>query len=226
MSDKRKKRKFDAKRERLRLKRLAEGGRLKLRSDIPSGAVAADLSQQVTNNSYSPPPAFYVDMPFVCADCGSDETWTGEQQKWYYEVAKGSLYATAVRCDDCRRKHSEQKGRGDPRPIKHVGSLMKRIRAAIEPSLVKAEFKFDGKNRGSLSEAAYLDYSRPGMIVRFRFEPREARLIAETMDEETKCRVIANVELCAPDSTAALLAYVDEFTSSVRDFLQTLPAVP
>jgi hypothetical protein len=70
---------------------------------MPEGAVAADQSKQVPNNSYSPPPVWYVDMPFVCVDCGSEELWTAEQQKWYYEEAKGSLYATAKRCRECRR---------------------------------------------------------------------------------------------------------------------------
>lgn len=225
MSDKRKKRKFNAKRERLRLKRLAEDGRSKNRPEIPAGAVPADLSQQVPNNSWSPPPAFYVDVLFECVDCGSEETWTGEQQKWYYEVAKGSLYATAVRCDVCRRKRSEQKGRGDPRPIKHVGSLMKRIRVAIEPSLEEAEFEFDGGNEPKVWGSAWLDYSRPGLILRCLFEPCEGRLIAETLDEATECRVVANVELNFSRSATELLERVDEFTSFICDFLQSLPAI-
>lgn len=70
---------------------------------MPDGAVAADQSKQVPNNSYSPSPLWYVDLPFKCVDCGSDEIWTAEQQKWYYEEAKGSLYATAIRCRECRR---------------------------------------------------------------------------------------------------------------------------
>ena len=79
--------------------------------ELPLGAVAADKSQQPPNNSYSPPPDYYVDIEFTCKDCGSQEVWTAEQQKWYYEVAKGSLYATAVRCRDCRNKIKEQKER-------------------------------------------------------------------------------------------------------------------
>jgi len=30
------------------------------------------------------------------------EVWTAEQQKWYYEEAKGSIHAKAVRCRNCR----------------------------------------------------------------------------------------------------------------------------
>lgn len=71
---------------------------------MPEGAIAADLSKQVPNGSYDPPPRWYVDKDFVCVNCGSEETWTAEQQKWYYEAAKGTLYATAKRCHDCRMK--------------------------------------------------------------------------------------------------------------------------
>jgi len=64
------------------------------------------------NNSYGVPDfvrrAYYVDRPFRCVDCGKDEVWTGTQQKWWYEVAKGFVYSTAVRCRLCRRKKREQ----------------------------------------------------------------------------------------------------------------------
>ncbi|MEZ6110652.1 MAG: zinc-ribbon domain containing protein [Pirellulaceae bacterium] len=106
MSDKRKKRKFDAKREQRRLKRLEEDGRLVNGVEIPLGAVPADPIQQVPTNSYSPPPLFYVDKEFVCVDQGKSQVWSAQQQKWYYEVAKGSLYATAIRCRECRQKRS------------------------------------------------------------------------------------------------------------------------
>ncbi|MCC3407773.1 MAG: zinc-ribbon domain containing protein [Microcoleus sp. PH2017_10_PVI_O_A] len=35
--------------------------------------------------------------------------WTAEQQKWWYEVAKRSMYAHAVRCRDCRQKRRAEK---------------------------------------------------------------------------------------------------------------------
>ena len=64
------------------------------------------------NNSYGAPDfvrrGYYVDRPFRCVDCGKEEVWTGSQQKWWYEVAKGFAYSTAVRCRLCRRQKQAQ----------------------------------------------------------------------------------------------------------------------
>jgi Probable zinc-ribbon domain len=74
------------------------------RSGIPRDAIAADLSQQAPNNSYSRL-LYYMDYEFVCADCGSIQVWTAKQQQWWYEVAKGSIHAGAKRCRPCRAAH-------------------------------------------------------------------------------------------------------------------------
>ena len=76
---------------------------------MPEGAIVADISKQVPNGSYDPPPLWYFDKDFFCVDCGTEETWTAAQQKWYYEEANGTLYATAKRCHDCRMKIKEAK---------------------------------------------------------------------------------------------------------------------
>ncbi|MHB1035460.1 MAG: zinc-ribbon domain containing protein [Pirellulales bacterium] len=109
MSDKRKKKKFAEKRERRRLKRLAEEGRFVNGVELPRGAVLADRSQQTPDRSYLGRPTYYVDLEFKCRDCGREEVWTAEEQKWYYEVAKGSSYARASRCRECRKKVRDQK---------------------------------------------------------------------------------------------------------------------
>ena len=58
-------------------------------------------------NSYGLPDfvtrGFYRDLEFSCKDCGKREVWRATQQKWWYEVAKGYPYATAVRCRSCRK---------------------------------------------------------------------------------------------------------------------------
>lgn len=67
-------------------------------------AILADHEQLQHNNTYGLLPKFYVDKPFICRDCGSSQVWTASQQKWWYEVAKGNINSTAVRCRSCRQK--------------------------------------------------------------------------------------------------------------------------
>jgi hypothetical protein len=79
--------------------------------------VQADRSKQAPNNSYSPPVLFYEDVDITCSDCGRHEVWTAGQQKWWYEVAKAPMYATAVsRCRACRRVR-RQTHAGTPRRL-------------------------------------------------------------------------------------------------------------
>ncbi len=95
-------------REEIKAKRLARlrdaraSIALLTKGAIPLGAVAADLAQLVHNRSYSMPPAYYLDRPFVCKDCGAHQVWTAKQQKWWYEIAKGPIDSGAVRCRPCR----------------------------------------------------------------------------------------------------------------------------
>ena len=88
----------------------------------PTGRIPADPSKQAPNNSYSPL-EFYEDTPFVCVDCGKEEVWTGSQQKWWYEIAKGFVYSSAVRCRACRRK--EQARRNEARRVHLEGIARK-----------------------------------------------------------------------------------------------------
>ncbi len=71
---------------------------------LPRGAVAAGRSRQVPNNSYNAPPSYYTDVEFTCRDCGKQDVWSAREQKWFYEVVKGTLYQEASRCADCRKR--------------------------------------------------------------------------------------------------------------------------
>ncbi|MBI5896365.1 MAG: zinc-ribbon domain containing protein [Desulfobacterales bacterium] len=51
----------------------------------------------------------YRDIDFTCVDCGSNETWLAEQQKWWYEEVGGYYFSTAIRCRSCRKKEKERK---------------------------------------------------------------------------------------------------------------------
>ncbi len=66
---------------------------------------------------------YYLDQLFTCAGCNSQEVWTALQQKWWYEVAKGSIYSTAKFCRTCRRQ--EQARRTEARRI-HLEGIAKK----------------------------------------------------------------------------------------------------
>lgn len=72
------------------------------------GSVLVDKWLLAPSNSYGEPAfvrrGYYVDVHFICSDCGSREVWAAAQQKWWYEVAKGYVYSTAARCLACRRQ--------------------------------------------------------------------------------------------------------------------------
>jgi hypothetical protein len=80
-------------------RRIAKGG-------LPPGAILADTSRQARGSSRGARREFYVEVEFTCRDCGIEDAWTPQQQKWFYEVAKGSLYVTATRCQECRKQHA------------------------------------------------------------------------------------------------------------------------
>lgn len=93
---------------------------------LPTGSVEADLNELIHNNTYGSLPLFYIDKVFACRDCGSNELWTAKQQKWWYEVAKGHIDSTAVKCRKCRdkikaekdeqRRHMEEVANKKPHP--------------------------------------------------------------------------------------------------------------
>ena len=87
---------------------VTERKRRAARRKPPPGDVRVNEGALAPYNSYGAPDfvraGHYSDRPFRCRDCGKDEVWTARQQKWWYEVAEGYVYSTAVRCRACRRK--------------------------------------------------------------------------------------------------------------------------
>jgi hypothetical protein len=66
-------------------------------------AVAADHSKLSHINTYGSLPEFYLDRPLTCRRCGKREIWKANDQKWYYEEAKGHIDAVGVECHACRK---------------------------------------------------------------------------------------------------------------------------
>jgi len=75
----------------------------------PLGAVMADPAELTHNNTYGRLPRFYVDRVVVCRNCGTEEVWPAERQKWWYEEAKGNINTQAVLCRSCRAAERERK---------------------------------------------------------------------------------------------------------------------
>jgi hypothetical protein len=88
--------------------------RRELERPTPIGSVPVDPEALAPYNSYGEPTfvaiGYYVDQPFRCLDCGVAQVWRAAQQKWWFEVAKGQVYSTAVRCRKCRAKDRQARG--------------------------------------------------------------------------------------------------------------------
>ncbi|HJT34783.1 MAG TPA: zinc-ribbon domain-containing protein [Pirellulales bacterium] len=161
-------------------------------------------------------------MPFVCVDCGKDEIWTARQQQWWYEVAKGSVYSRAVRCHDCRQARREQQEAGSPKtqPIRHIGHLMKLVRAEVDRALLDAGFVYESRNRPEHpGDRIWIDYRRDGQTFSLAYEHCDARLIAELLSENGDCRTVAITEIPQPPSNAKLLETIKQFSAAIMEWL-------
>ena len=92
----------------------ADHAQIALRPGVLDGeAVRVNVEALAPHNSYGEPDfvtrGLYAPRPFTCRDCGVDEVWTPRQQKWWYEVAKGYVFATATRCRACRRRERDRR---------------------------------------------------------------------------------------------------------------------
>lgn len=190
--------------------------------------IPADHSKQAPNNSYDGR-SFYEDMQFVCVDCGKEDVWTAEQQQWWYEVAKGSIYSVAKRCRSCRQARRARSPE-DLQPIRHIGTLMQLVRAEIEPAVLVAGFAFEARNKSRQpGERVWIDYKRNGQLFSFAFEAafeRPARLVAELLEESGDCRPVAITEFDGPRTRAEVLATIKVFASTVTEFLTNLGPNP
>ncbi len=101
----------EARQKRANKKYLLTGGLL--RKEVTVNTVPCNSDLLAPNHSYSDPPfvhrGYYCDILFKCKDCRKQEVWTATRQKWWYEVGKGDVWTTAIRCNRCRRKERERK---------------------------------------------------------------------------------------------------------------------
>jgi tetratricopeptide (TPR) repeat protein len=70
---------------------------------VPKGAVAGDVSKQVFCSACHEPKYFYADETRTCVQCGSRFTFSGAEQKYWYETRKFNFSSIPIRCKSCRR---------------------------------------------------------------------------------------------------------------------------
>ena len=83
------------------------------RAELARKHTPVDASLLAPDNSLGTPDfvalGVYIDRPFTCKKCAKLEVWTGPQQKWWYETAKGNVWTTATMCRPCRRNEQARK---------------------------------------------------------------------------------------------------------------------
>jgi Probable zinc-ribbon domain len=144
---------------------------------------------------------FYADRPFECETCGEPQVWTAEQQKWWYEVAKGSVYSYAKLCRPCRQA---SRRRGDHHPYKNACLLMAKVRSEIEPRLTSRGFRLVGQgprgaHRNRFVRSLLLQYSREDDLLSISWDHRAASLTANLLvvvGDDLRTVTVAEFEGC------------------------------
>jgi hypothetical protein len=92
----------------MRIQALIAAELIKEASEIPPDAIPASVAVATRRSgSYSfdgPGRLYYRDRPFQCRDCGAESVWKAQEQRFWFETARGSIYADAKRCGPCREK--------------------------------------------------------------------------------------------------------------------------
>jgi putative zinc ribbon protein len=73
----------------------------------PRGAVEGDVTMQVFCEHHVPK-YFYVDEQRHCVQCGEEFTFSGREQKYWYEARKFHFQSVPVRCPACRRQRRSE----------------------------------------------------------------------------------------------------------------------
>ena len=129
---------------------------------------------------------YYVDVPFTCRTCGSEEVWTARQQKWWYEVAKGSRDSGPGGCRPCRRQaRATRLAEQDPKPVdpyKTPGRVLAAAEAARGPDLRAAGFRRVRARGNRPRHLRWAEFERAGGdLLVVIFDRRHHRLTAERM---------------------------------------------
>ena len=92
-----------------RIQALLEAGIIRSADEIPVDAVPARPEFVVRSGRRRPP--YYRDQRFTCTDCKERFTWTADEQRFWYEQLRGSIYSEAARCQTCRKQRKDSQRR-------------------------------------------------------------------------------------------------------------------
>jgi putative zinc ribbon protein/tetratricopeptide repeat protein len=71
---------------------------------LPARAVEGDVTKQVFCAGCHVPKYFYVDETRSCVQCGETFTFSGSEQKFWYETRQFNFHSVPIRCPRCRRQ--------------------------------------------------------------------------------------------------------------------------
>jgi hypothetical protein len=195
---------------------------------------AVDQTALGPGGGYSQPDfverGYYLDQPFVCESCGIDQVWTAAQQKWWYEVAKGSLYSRATHCRACRHKRKSggarsQNPRADRTPYRTARTLLTKIQVKIEPKLLAAGFQPSARKTRARDGSLFIDYTRANDLFTLSWtRSTQTRLAAEHLtNASATLEVIAEILV---DAKTDLNADLELFMTALERFVENLKPRP
>jgi hypothetical protein len=111
----------------------------------------------------------------------------------------------------------------DPNPYKNPGLLIANFRSDLEPGLLAAGFRPEGRNRLGVRRALFVEYARPDELFSLSWDQKQARLTAEWITGGgSELHTIAMAELDRVRSTQNIEVRLAPFMASVRSFLNGL----
>lgn len=75
---------------------------------LPRHAVEGDVTKQVFCAGCHTPKYFYVDEVRHCIQCGDSFTFSGSEQRFWYEVRQFNFHSVPIRCARCRRQRRSE----------------------------------------------------------------------------------------------------------------------
>jgi hypothetical protein len=151
---------------------------------LPRGAVEGDVTRQVYCIWHTPK-YFYVDESRRCLQCGGPFTFTGAEQKYWYETRQFNFRSAPVRCVRCRRqRRSEHALREQVARARRATEAEPRDPAA-HLALARAivdlyERTATGRLEIAIAEARRAAKLQPGFAAAAALEARARALLAES----------------------------------------------